>query len=40
MQKKRKDGTRWDLLAKKVMSARVISSLSVTKKKIKEEPRE
>ncbi|XP_017250264.2 BTB/POZ and TAZ domain-containing protein 1 [Daucus carota subsp. sativus] len=40
LQKKRKDITRWDLLAKKVMSARVISSLSVTKKKIKEEPRE
>lgn len=38
-EKKRKDVTRWNLLAKKVMSAKVISSLSVSKKRRAEEPR-
>ena len=37
--KKGEDVTRWKLLAKKVVSAKVISSLSVSKRKREQEPR-
>ncbi|XP_030542157.1 BTB/POZ and TAZ domain-containing protein 1-like [Rhodamnia argentea] len=39
-QEKRKDDARWKLLAKKVISAKVLSSLSQPKRKRAEEPRE
>lgn len=40
VEKRGKDGLRWKLLARKVVSAKALSSLSMAKRKREEEPRE